>query len=97
MSPNDLYKDGLQRESFLRFIKIINNKFYVKYLDNHHDYRFDKALGVEGERIIYPSTLENQNKLEKIITDISDNRVLSKLAHRKEFVGDTHRSVHTST
>ena len=77
-SPNNLYKDGLQRESFLPFIKIINNTFYVKYLDNHHDYRFDKALGVKGARIIYPLTLENQNKLEKIITDISDNNLISQ-------------------
>ncbi|CAK6513185.1 cell division protein ZapE [Rickettsia helvetica] len=77
-SPNNLYKDGLQRESFLPFIKIINNTFYVKYLDNHYDYRFDKALGVKGARIIYPLTLENQNKLEKIITDISDNNLVSQ-------------------
>lgn len=71
--PNNLYKDGLQRESFLPFIKVINNSFYVKCLDNHHDYRFDKALGVKGERIIYPLTSENKNKLKKIITEISDN------------------------
>ena len=77
-SPNNLYKDGLQRESFLPFIKIINNTFYVKYLDNHHDYRFDKVLGVKGARIIYPLTLENQNKLKKIITDISDNNLVTQ-------------------
>ncbi|AFB20805.1 methionyl-tRNA formyltransferase [Rickettsia canadensis str. CA410] len=94
-SPNNLYKNGLQRESFLPFIKIINNTFYVKYLDNHHDYRFDKALGVKGERIIYPLTLENQKKLEKIITDISDNRVLSKLTYREEFIGDMEYSTTT--
>jgi len=76
--PSNLYKDGLQRESFLPFIEIINNKFYVKCLDNHHDYRFDKALGVKGDRIIYPLTLENQNKLKKIITDISDNNLVSQ-------------------
>ncbi|WP_347939396.1 cell division protein ZapE [Rickettsia oklahomensis] len=86
-SPNNLYKDGLQLESFLPFIKIIYNTFYVKYLDNHHDYRFDKALGVTGERIIYPLTLENQNKLEKIITG-----VLAKLAYREECIGDTEQS-----
>lgn len=71
--PSNLYKDGLQRDSFIPFINKINNEFYVKYLDNHHDYRFDKALNVKEERIIYPLTLENQNKFQKIIADISDN------------------------
>ncbi|MGX6960207.1 MAG: cell division protein ZapE [Rickettsia endosymbiont of Pentastiridius leporinus] len=71
--PDNLYKDGLQRESFLPFIKKINNEFYIRCLDNHHDYRFDKALHVKGERIIYPLNSKNQNKIEEIITDISDN------------------------
>ncbi|ADE29722.1 cell division protein ZapE [Rickettsia prowazekii] len=77
-SPNNLYKDGLQRESFLPFIKTINNTFYIKYLDNHHDYRFDKALGVKSSRIIYPLTLENKNKLKKIIMKISDNNLVAQ-------------------
>jgi len=71
--PSNLYKDGLQRDSFLPFIDKINSEFYIKYLDNHHDYRFDKALSVREERIIYPLTAENQNKFKRIITDISDN------------------------
>ena len=73
--PDNLYKDGLQREYFLPFIDKINSEFYVKHLDNHHDYRFDKALNVKGERIIFPLTLANQNKLKKIITDISNNNL----------------------
>jgi len=76
--PNNLYKDGLQRDSFLPFIDKINSEFYVKYLDNNHDYRFDKALNVKGERIIYPLTLENQNKFKKIIADVSDNNFSSQ-------------------
>lgn len=74
--PNNLYKDGLQRNSFLPFIDKINNEFYVKYLDNHHDYRFDKALNVKGDRIIYPLTPKNQDKFQKIIADISDNNFI---------------------
>ncbi|AAU03685.1 cell division protein ZapE [Rickettsia typhi] len=77
--PNNLYKDGLQRESFLPFIKIINNTFYIKYLDNQHDYRFDnKALGAKCSRIIYPLTLENKNKFKEIIIKISDNNFVAQ-------------------
>lgn len=76
--PDNLYKDGLQRESFLPFIKKINNEFYIKYLDNQHDYRFDKALHVKGERILYPLNSNNQNKIKEIITDISDNKFVAE-------------------
>lgn len=71
--PDDLYKNGLQRESFLPFIDKINREFYIKCLDNNHDYRFGKALNIEGGRIIYPLTSENRIKFEQIIKDISDN------------------------
>ncbi len=74
--PNNLYKDGLQRNSLLPFIDKINNEFYVKYLDNHHDYRFENALNVKGDRIIYPLTPTNQDKFQKIIADISDNNFI---------------------
>src|SRR5690606_25205902 len=71
--PSNLYKNGLQRESFLPFIDMINDKFYVKSLDNNHDYRFDKAINLKGEKIIYPLNVTNQNKFKQIIADISDN------------------------
>jgi cell division protein ZapE len=70
--PDNLYKNGLQRESFIPFIDKINSEFYIKYLDNNHDYRFDKALSAENTRIIYPLTSENRNKMAKIINEISD-------------------------
>ena len=36
---NDLYKDGLQRDQFLPFIKIIKNKCNQKNLIIEEDYR----------------------------------------------------------
>ena len=36
---NDLYKDGLQRDQFLPFIKIMKNNCYQKKLSIEEDYR----------------------------------------------------------
>jgi len=37
--PDDLYKDGLQRDRFLPFIALIKEKMHVFHLDSPHDYR----------------------------------------------------------
>nr|WP_253307555.1 cell division protein ZapE [Rickettsia endosymbiont of Ceutorhynchus assimilis] len=75
-SPDNLYKDGLQRESFLPFIDKIYAEFYIMQLDNDHDYRFDKALEATTERITYPLTLENKNKLKQVVLDIGNGDFL---------------------
>lgn len=38
-APDDLYKDGLQRASFLPFIEILKQKLDVLHLDSETDYR----------------------------------------------------------
>ncbi|MFY9589719.1 cell division protein ZapE [Rickettsia endosymbiont of Halotydeus destructor] len=74
--PDNLYKDGLQKESFLPFIAKINDEFYIKVLDHNHDYRFDKALEIANDRIIYPITPENQGKLTQVIKDITEGYLI---------------------
>ena len=37
--PNDLYKNGLQREDFIPFIEHIKNNFKVLHLESFEDYR----------------------------------------------------------
>jgi cell division protein ZapE len=39
--PRDLYKDGLQRESFLPFIALIEQRLDLLHLDSPIDYRFE--------------------------------------------------------
>ena len=44
--PDDLYKDGLQREKFLPFIDLIKQKLDVFKLDAERDYRLERILGM---------------------------------------------------
>ena len=53
---NDLYKDGLQRDQFLPFLKIMKNKCYQEKLNIEEDYRKTKN---NNERYIYPINEKN--------------------------------------
>jgi len=43
--PDDLYKDGLQREKFLPFIELLKSKLDVLALESLQDYRLGRLLG----------------------------------------------------
>jgi cell division protein ZapE len=45
--PRDLYKDGLNRELFLPFIELIENRMLVVEINGPTDYRLDRLTGVE--------------------------------------------------
>jgi len=45
--PDDLYKDGLNRQLFMPFIEKINSDFDVIALDGPTDYRYDRLKGVK--------------------------------------------------
>jgi cell division protein ZapE len=45
--PQDLYKDGLNRELFLPFIDLIGQRMEVVAVDGSTDYRLDRLEGVE--------------------------------------------------
>ena len=45
--PRDLYKDGLNRELFLPFIELIEQRMLVVAVDGPTDYRLDRLTGVE--------------------------------------------------
>ena len=46
--PHDLYKDGLNREHFLPFIDLINERLDVLSLNGPTDYRLDRLGGLEN-------------------------------------------------
>ena len=53
---NDLYKDGLQRDQFLPFIKILKNKCFQEKLIIEEDYR--KSQSDKNKRFFYPLNLQ---------------------------------------
>ena len=66
---NDLYKDGLQREQFIPFIKLIKKNSVQKELSLQHDYRTQTKDN--NQRICYPlneKTLFNMNQNFRILT-----------------------------
>jgi cell division protein ZapE len=45
--PDDLYKDGLNRQLFEPFIEVLKNTLDVQTLDGPTDYRYDRLKGVQ--------------------------------------------------
>lgn len=45
--PDDLYKDGLNRQLFMPFIDMVKVQFDVQTLDGPTDYRYDRLKGVQ--------------------------------------------------
>lgn len=59
--PTDLYKNGLQRDRFLPFIDMINEKLDVMELVSQTDYRLGREM---GEQIYYyPLNIETRDEL----------------------------------
>jgi len=68
---NDLYKDGLQRDQFLPFIKVMKNKCYQQKLSIEEDYR--KSQNKKNERFLYPLNETTNFKVNKYFRQITKN------------------------
>ncbi|MDC0907799.1 cell division protein ZapE [Candidatus Pelagibacter ubique] len=68
---NDLYKDGLQRDQFLSFIKIMKERSYETQLIIQDDYR--KSVKNRNERYFYPLNESTNFKLNKFFRKITKN------------------------
>lgn len=68
---NDLYKDGLQRDQFLPFIKIMKERSYETQLIIQDDYR--KSIKNRNERYFYPLNESTNFKLNKFFRKITKN------------------------
>ena len=60
---NDLYKDGLQRDQFLPFIKILKNKCFQEKLVIEEEYR--KSQSNKNKRFFYPLNSTTNFKVNK--------------------------------
>lgn len=60
-APEELYKDGVQRDRFLPFIDLLNQQCPSLMIDSGIDYRFG---GVKGAKTYFtPNNKENDEKL----------------------------------
>ena len=69
---NNLYKDGLQRDQFLPFIKIMKNKCYEERLSIQEDYR--KSKKNKNERYFNPLNDETNFKINKLFRQLTKGR-----------------------
>lgn len=70
--PDDLYKDGLQRERFVPFIPLLKEHCRVLNLNSPHDYRLQQL----GGRDLYlaPANAETSRQLGEIFTRFSQGQ-----------------------
>ncbi len=69
--PDELYQDGLQRESFMDFIKLIIDKFDVCEIESAHDYRMHKIESII-DTYFYPLNEKNEKKIRHLFADLTD-------------------------
>jgi len=69
--PEDLYKNGLQRERFLPFIDLIKRRMDIYHLDGAVDHRFEQTQNLPGA--FYPLSEENTRKLQHIFMQLTDD------------------------
>ena len=84
--PDELYKNGINRDLFLPFIEIIKNKTEVKVLDSKTDYR---KLTLKGKKVYFTpiNKIETKNfyKLWKEICE-EKNEILKIYSSGREIV-----------
>jgi cell division protein ZapE len=68
---SDLYKDGLQRDQFLPFIKIMKNMCFQEKLSIEEDYR--KSQNITNQRFFYPLNEITNFKVNKYYRKITKN------------------------
>ncbi|RYE06535.1 MAG: cell division protein ZapE [Rickettsiaceae bacterium] len=69
--PDNLYLDGLQRQSFLKFIDILNINFNMFHLINDLDYRLNKISNIHDNKILYPLDQSNIDKIKQVILEFT--------------------------
>ena len=69
-APDDLYKDGLQRERFLPFIELLKQKLDVLAFDGERDYRLARLIGHPVYHV--PADAAAHQALARTFADLTD-------------------------
>lgn len=78
--PNELYKDGIQRESFLESINFISENFILYHLSSTIDYRALKEHNTQIIKIIH-SHAEGEAYLNSVLGMLDINSLHQKKLH----------------
>jgi cell division protein ZapE len=70
-APDDLYKDGLQRERFLPFIALLQQRLDVLHLDGGQDYRLARLRNLPVYH--HPLDATAEGALEQAFAALTDN------------------------
>jgi cell division protein ZapE len=70
-APDDLYKDGLQRERFLPFIALLKEKLDVLELEGARDYRLARSRGQQV--YFWPADATAHRALEAAFAELTGN------------------------
>jgi cell division protein ZapE len=76
-APDELYKDGLQRDRFLPFIALLKERLDVLELEGNRDWRLARFVG----RQVYftPANDASYRALERAFADLTDNASARKV------------------
>ena len=75
--PIDLYKDGLQRELFIPFIRLIENRSTIFHLDVGIDYR---RKNLENNEVYFsPNSLASKLKIDDLYHQLIENKSATDL------------------
>lgn len=71
--PDDLYKNGLNRQRFLPFIEQIKEKLHIIALDGPIDYRYNRLKG--AQTYYFPTNEDATNQLAITFFQLTDRRI----------------------
>ena len=71
--PDDLYKEGLQRDRFIPFIELLKHKMNVVPFDGDMDYRLENVR--DCKRYLYPADAQANERMRKLFLQLSDGQV----------------------
>ena len=82
--PEDLYKDGLQRQQFLPFIDLIHKKMNIININNNYDLRMLNAFS-NNPYFFFPLDSVSKNHFIKKLNTIKKNK--SMRTHKMQSMG----------
>jgi cell division protein ZapE len=72
-APDELYPDGLQRDSFLPFIELMQAQMQVLKMNHNHDFRIKKLKSVETVYFVYQEAMDSQRFILDSFAKLTNN------------------------